>query len=54
MPDTSLTPLFAALGFFVMCGAFVFQAMWIVLGGLIFTLGTLVWWMRPTPRGETT
>jgi cytochrome c oxidase subunit I len=48
MPEDTIKPLLAALGFFVICGAIIFSLGWVVLAASIFTLIVVAAWLRPT------
>jgi cytochrome c oxidase subunit I len=52
MPEDSILPLLLALGFFVICGALIFQWMWTTLGAMIFCLLIAAIWFWPKQEGE--
>ena len=52
IPEDTIKPLIAALGFFVICGALVFRLMDVVWPTIAFTLIVLALWLRPNPESE--
>jgi hypothetical protein len=52
IPEDTIKPLIAALGFFVICGALVFRLMNVVWPALAFTAIVLAFWLRPNPESE--
>jgi cytochrome c oxidase subunit 1/cytochrome c oxidase subunit I+III len=52
IPEDTIKPLIAALGFFVICGALIFRAMNVVWPALAFTAIVLAFWLRPNLESE--
>ncbi len=53
MPKDTIKPLLAAIGFFVVCGAIVYQLIWITVSAVIFTLLVVAFWLRPNEEDVT-
>ena len=52
MPEDSISPLIVALALMLLFLAFLFQLMWIVLAGILFTLLASYYWLWPEPQEE--
>jgi heme/copper-type cytochrome/quinol oxidase subunit 1 len=48
MPKETIKPLLAGIGISVLCGAVIYQWMWLSIASTIFTLISVAWWLRPT------
>ena len=52
IPKDTVVPLWAAIGVSTIFGALIFQALWLALGALIFSLLAVSVWLRPHPESE--
>jgi len=52
MPEDTILPLLLAIGFFVICGALIFQWMWVVLAAILFSLAIGAIWLWPKYESE--
>jgi cytochrome c oxidase subunit 1/cytochrome c oxidase subunit I+III len=52
MPDTTIKPLFAALGVALAFGALAYQLLWVLLGGAVVTIVVTAIWLWPTWQGK--
>ena len=50
--EDTLLPLWLALGMFVLCGALIFQQMYVVIGAINFSLIVGAVWFLPTHEGD--
>ena len=52
MPEDTIKPLIAALGFFVLCGAIVYQLAWVSIASTVITAAIIASWLRVPNKPE--